>query len=376
MKCEDFWGILKKEDISFFSGVPDSTFKDWMKFLNDEHGNNLTNIIACNECEAIATVTGYHLATNNLGIVYMQNSGLGKTVNPLTSLCDKKVYSIPLIMMIGWRGEPEKKDEPQHKKMGEVMLPLLDVLGIPYRILPEEINEAENTIIEMKNKALETNAPVAIIIKKGIFEEYQAKKIIKTNYEMNREDAIKIITNNLDKKDIIISTTGKTSRELFEDRIEKKELPKDFYTVGSMGCSASIANSIALQKPEKNIFVFDGDGAVIMQMGSLVTIGNSKASNFYHIIFDNSSYDSTGGQPTLSSNLDFEGIALNCGYKGTKTVKTKEDLRSSIKELKEKDGPQMLIVKVNSGARKDLGRPTTTPIENKKAFMNFLNETN
>ena len=376
MKCEDFWRILKKENINFFSGVPDSTFKDWMNFLNDEHGNNLTNIIACNECEAIATVTGYNLATNKIGIVYMQNSGLGKTINPLTSLCDKKVYSIPLIMVIGWRGEPKEKDEPQHKKMGEIMLPLLDVLGIPYKILPNNINEAEKIIIEIKNKTLETSSPTAIIIKKGIFEEYQAKKIIKTNHEMDRESAIKIITNNLNEKDIIISTTGKVSRELFEHRIEKKELPRDFYTVGSMGCSASIANGIALQKPEKNIFVFDGDGAVIMQMGSLATIGNYKAKNFYHIIFDNSSYDSTGGQPTLSSNINFEEIALSCGYNGAKTVKTKEDLTSSIKELKGKEGPQILIVKVNKGARKDLGRPTTIPIENKKVFMDFLNETN
>jgi phosphonopyruvate decarboxylase len=376
MKCEDLWEIFKKENITFFSGVPDSTFKDWMKLLNDKHGIGLTNIIACNECEAIATITGHHLATKNIGVAYMQNSGLGKTINPLTSLCDKEVYSIPLILMVGWRGKPGEKDEPQHKKMGEITLSLLDILNIPYRILPKDVSKAKDIIIEMKNKTLETNSPVALIISKGIFEEYQFEKDIKTNYEMNREEAIKIITNELNEKDIIISTTGKTSRELFEHRIEKKELPRDFYTVGSMGCSASIANGIALQKPGKNIFIFDGDGAIIMQMGSLATIGSYKSKNLYHIIFDNSSYDSTGGQPSNSSHLSFEEIALSCGYKATQTIKTKEELVYSIRKLKEKKGPQLLVIKVNKGARKDLGRPTTTPIENKKTFMDFLDETN
>ena len=189
---------------------------------------------------------------------------------------------------------------------------------------------------------------------------------------MKREDAIKVIVDNLAGSEAIVSTTGKTSRELFEHRVAREETPCDFYTVGSMGCSASIANGIALQKPNKQIFVFDGDGAVIMQMGALATIGYYKAKNLYHVVFDNASYDSTGGQPTVSPTVEFEKIALACGYKSAKTVETKVDLVEAVKEMKSSEGPQMLIIKVNKGARKDLGRPTTTPIENKGAFMEVL----
>lgn len=374
ISCENLFEVFKKNDLLFFSGVPDSTFKDWMKFLADEHGERLTNIIACNECEAVATAAGYHLATGNIGTVYMQNAGEGKTVNPLTSLCDPEVYSIPVLLMIGWRGEPGKKDEPQHKKMGRVMIPLLETLEIPYKMLPDNIEEAEKVIEEMKKTAEQNKAPAAIIIKKKTLEEYEAKKKIKMNYEMTREDAIKVIVDNLDGSEAIVSTTGKTSRELFEYREElKQDHSKDFLTVGSMGCSASIANGIALSKPNKQVFVFDGDGAVLMQMGALATIGYYNSKNLYHIVFDNHSYDSTGGQPTVSLIVEFEKVALACGYKTSKSVEKKSDLIKAVKEMKSSEGPAMLIIKVNKGSRGDLGRPTTTPIENKESFMKTLN---
>jgi phosphonopyruvate decarboxylase len=375
LSCEKLFDIFKKNNLLFFSGVPDSTFKDWMKFLADEHGKRLTNIIACNECEAVAIAAGYNIATGKIGVVYMQNSGEGKAVNPLTSLCDSEIYSIPVLLMIGWRGEPGKEDEPQHKKMGRVMLPLLDTLEIPYKTLPDDIEEAEKVIAEMKKKVEKTKSPAVVIIKKGLFEKYEEKRKSEAKYEMTREDAIKTIVDNLDGSEAIISTTGKSSRELFEYREESGQgHSKDFLTVGSMGCSASIANSIALQKPGKQIFVFDGDGSVIMQMGSLATIGHYKPKNLYHIIFDNNAHESTGGQPTVSDTVNFEQIALACGYKAAKTAETKFDLEKTIKKMKSSEGPQMLIIKVNKGARKDLGRPTTTPIENKQAFMEFLTE--
>ena len=375
ISCENLFDVFKKNNLLFFSGVPDSTFKDWMKFLADEHGKRLTNIIACNECEAVAIAAGYNIATGKIGVVYMQNSGEGKAVNPLTSLCDSEIYSIPVLLMIGWRGEPGKEDEPQHKKMGRVMLPLLDTLEIPYKTLPDDIEEAEKVIAEMKKKVEKTKSPAVVIIKKGLFEKYEEKRKSEAKYEMTREDAIKTIVDNLDGSEAIISTTGKSSRELFEYREESGQgHSKDFLTVGSMGCSASIANSIALQKPGKQIFVFDGDGSVIMQMGSLATIGHYKPKNLYHIIFDNNAHESTGGQPTVSDTVNFEQIALACGYKAAKTAETKFDLEKTIKKMKSSEGPQMLIIKVNKGARKDLGRPTTTPIENKQAFMEFLTE--
>lgn len=371
IKCQELAEVFKKNDLTFFTGVPDSTFKDWMKFLSD--GNGLQNIIACNECEAAAIVSGYHLATGKIGVVYMQNAGLGKVVNPHTSLLSKDVYSIPAIYMIGWRGEPGEKDEPQHKMMGRITLPLLGVLEIPYKILPDDILEAEKIITEIKQKSEQIQAPVALIIKKGIFEEYFSQKTSIQNYEMTRENAIKEILNNLDGPEIIVSTTGKTSRELFEYRTKlNQNHDKDFLTVGSMGCSSAIALGIAIEKPDKQIYVFDGDGAALMQMGTFATIGNYKPKNLQHIIFDNSSYDSTGGQPTVSPNLDFAKIALACGYISAQTVQTKESLNESMVKIKKELGPNLIVVKINKGARKDLGRPTTTPIENKKDFMNFL----
>ncbi|MBU0959681.1 MAG: phosphonopyruvate decarboxylase, partial [Nanoarchaeota archaeon] len=264
INCQDLFKIFEKNDLTFFTGVPDSTFKDWMNFLNDE--DKIPNIIAVNECEAAAISAGYHLSTGKIGVIYMQNSGLGKIVNPTTSLLSKEVYSIPAVYMIGWRGEPDKKDEPQHKMMGKVMLPLLDCLEIPYKILPDNLMEAETTIREIKKLAEQNSSPVALIIKEGILEKYSAKNFVKTNYEMSREDAIKTIIDNLNGDEIIVSTTGKTSRELFEYRKELNQgHSNDFLTVGSMGCSSSIALAIALQKPEKKVIVFDGDGATLMQ---------------------------------------------------------------------------------------------------------------
>jgi len=361
----ELYEFLKQEDLTFFTGVPDSTFKEFISILGDNQ------IRACNECEALAIASGYHLATGKIGIVYMQNSGFGKTINPITSLADKEVYSIPLILMIGWRGEPDKTDEPQHKKMGRITLPLLDKLEIPYRILPDNLEEAKETIKLIKQEAIKTQAPVAIVIKKGTFEKKEKGVIEETN-EIGKEEAIKLICENIDSKDIIISTTGKTSRELFEYRIHNNEKTRDFYTVGSMGCSASIALGIALQKSQKNVFVFDGDGAVIMQMGSLSTIGHYKPNNLTHIIFDNQTYDSTGGQKTVSSTVDFEKIALACGYKTTKKVSKIEELQSIIDDLKNFEKPSLILIKVKKGSRKNLGRPTKTPLENKKEFMEFI----
>lgn len=367
--CQDLWDVFKNLDFDFFVGVPDSTFKDWMKFLDDPINTELTNIIACNECEAIAIAAGYHLATNKVGVVYMQNSGFGKTINPITSLSDPEVYSIPTLLMIGWRGEPDKKDEPQHKKMGRIMQSMLRTMEIPFEILPNNIDEAQKTIAKMKELAIANQGPVALIIKKGTFEKYESSRNHEPKYEMSKEDAIKTIIDNFNGDEIVVSTTGKTSRELYEYRVYKNQTPDDFYTVGSMGCSAAIAFGIATQKKDKPIFVFDGDGAVIMQMGTLTTIGNYLPNNLNHIIFDNSAYDSTGGQPTNSENIDFEQIALATGFRFVKTVASRENLLATLNEMRSTPGPNMLIIKVNKGSRTDLGRPTTTPIENKKQFM-------
>ena len=370
ISCQEFLEFMNQHNLNFFTGIPDSTFKHLLKCVSDN--KDITNIKPANECEAIALAAGYHLSTGKLGIVYLQNSGEGKTVNPLTSLCDKEVYSIPLLMLIGWRGQPGIKDEPQHKKMGRVTIPLLDTLEIPYQILPDKLEDAKKTILELVKIAESQKTPVALIIKKNVFADYKQKLTPSTNSKLLRENAIKIIVDNLNEKDIIISTTGKTSRELFEYRIAKKEIPRDFYTVGSMGCSSSIGLSIALSKPNRKLFVFDGDGAAIMQLGSLATIGHYSPKNFYHIIFDNNSYDSTGGQLTTSDSVDFGNIAKAAGYSTVLKALSDSELKNAILKLKSVDGPAILVVKVKQGARKNLGRPTTTPIENKETFMNFI----
>ncbi|MAG08769.1 phosphonopyruvate decarboxylase [Candidatus Woesearchaeota archaeon] len=370
--CEKLFELFDESNLLFFTGVPDSTFKGWTRFLADEHGNKLTNVIACNECEAVAIASGYHLATGKIGVVYMQNSGEGKAVNPLTSLCDPEVFSIPVMLMIGWRGEPGVKDEPQHRKMGKVMMPLLEALEVPYRILPDEPEKIAAAIKEMKDKAEKENTPVAIIVRKGVIGDYEAKVEEKESYSLTREEAIKIIAGKMDGSEVIVSTTGKASRELFEYRDMKKQAHKnDFYTLGSMGCSASIALGISLQSKRK-VFIFDGDGAVLMQMGALATIGHYGQENVYHIIFDNSSYGSTGGQPTISPTVDFGRIAFACGYKSAQTVSTEPELLKALDM--ESKGPSILVIKVKKGSRSDLGRPTTSPVQSKEELMKFLTE--
>lgn len=373
IKYNELADIFKENNINYFSGVPDSTFKGWIKFLED-NPERFTNRIAVNECEAIANCAGYYLSTGKIGVVYLQNSGLGKTINPLTSLTSKEVYAIPNILMIGWRGDPNNLngDEPQHKMMGRIMINQLKTLEIPYRVLSDNLDNLREVIKWAKENSKENNYSTAIIIKKGIFEDYTTLVQDKEIYDMKREEAIKIIIDNISKDSAVISTTGKTSRELFEYRIFKNEGLKDFLTVGSMGCSASIANEIALQKPNKKIYCFDGDGAILMQMGALASIGYNKAKNLTHIIFDNESYDSTGGQPTISKNIKFEIIAKDCGYNNSFSIKTKKDLIDLISKIEDMEGPNMIVIKINKGSRKDLKRPTTTPIENKNKFMEFL----
>ena len=275
-----------------------------------------------------------------------------------------------MLLLIGWRGEPEKKDEPQHVKMGKVTLDMLECLKIPYKILDDNYKE----IIKEAIGYMKTNkAPYAIVVKKGIFEEYKLQNKKQTNYEFNREDAIKTIVPLLNEDDIVVSTTGKTSRELFEFREELKQgHEKDFLTVGSMGHSSSIALGIALEKPNRNVYCFDGDGALIMHMGALSTIASLKPKNFKHIVFNNFAHDSVGGQPTSAYNIDIVQVAKANGYADAFSAETEEQIVEYIKKMKEIEGPVLLEIKVNKGARKDLGRPTTTPIQNKEDFMEFL----
>jgi len=369
-----FYEALIKNRVNFFTGVPDSLLKHFCSYIINNTGSK-KHIISANEGGAIALASGYHLSTGKIGLVYMQNSGQGNAINPLISLADSDVYSIPILLLIGWRGEPGNQDEPQHIKQGKITLDILNSLGIPYEILPDSLEKAEKILEKAVTYMEEKNAPFALVVKKNTFEKYDLKNEIKSPFEMNRESAIKLVVDALSPRDIIISTTGKTSRELFEYREElKQDHDKDFLTVGSMGHSSQIALGVALQKPEKQIYCLDGDGSIIMHMGSLAIIGQQAQRNFKHIIINNGSHDSVGGQPTAGFEIDLQLIAKACGYKISLKAKTEEDAKEKIELLKTSEGPAFLEILVCKGARKDLGRPTKTPEENKNSFISFLNK--
>jgi phosphonopyruvate decarboxylase len=374
ISCKEFYDTLIRKNIDFFTGVPDSILKDFSAYLMDNSPND-KNIITANEGSSIALATGHHLATNKIPLVYMQNSGQGNAINPLTSLTDKEVYGVPLILLIGWRGEPGIKDEPQHLKQGRITLPLLDTLEIPYQILSSKNKNLEKTIEKAIDYTLEKKSPYALVVKKDTFTPYSLKNKSETLFEFNREDAIYLIMDQLGHADIIVSTTGKTSRELYEYRKEKNQgHEKDFLTVGSMGHSSQIALGIALSKPNSQVYCFDGDGAFLMHMGGIPIIGTKAPKNFKHIIFNNGAHDSVGGQPTVGFDINIPKIAEASGYKTVMEAQSKDEIIKKIKILKFSEGPSLLEILVNKGARKNLGRPTRTPLQNKKDFMNFLKD--
>jgi phosphonopyruvate decarboxylase len=367
-----FYKVLEGHNIEFFTGVPDSLLAPFCLCL-DEKVSHERHIIAANEGNAVAIASGYHLATGKIPLVYMQNSGLGNSVNPLLSLCDPDVYSIPMILLIGWRGEPGFKDEPQHIKQGKVQLDLLNAMDIPYEIISKDELEFEKKIMKCIDDANMKNRPTAILVKKGTFEKYSQAR---SNFEdklMTREEALEIILAQYKSESIIVSTTGKTSREIFEIRKRNKQSHfSDFLTVGSMGHCSSIALGIAMSKPHKDVVCIDGDGALIMHMGSLATIGNSKPKNLCHILINNYSYESVGGQETSAKSINMLELVRSNGYLNMVSVQKKSHLKDRIQGLRKCTGPSFLEVIVKSGSKANLGRPTIKPIDNKKSFMNFL----
>lgn len=369
IEVNEFIDYLNGLGVDFFCGVPDSQLSPFCDYIEE----NCNNIIAANEGNAVGIASGYHLTTDKYPLVYLQNSGLGNIVNPVTSLTHTKVYSIPIIYVIGWRGEPGVHDEPQHKKQGEVTLDLLDLLDIAHTNITKETSFDDlKDIFETKfKKELEDGNSVAVVVSKGAFSDY---KINKSNENtLTREEAIQIVTSHLNDDDMIVSTTGKSSRELFEYReAQNQGHGNDFLTVGSMGHSSSIALGIALNNSEKRIFCFDGDGAILMHMGSLALVGSKKPENFYHIMFNNSAHESVGGLPTIMSDIDIKNIALSCGYNQVFTAKDKNELENVLDDFKNAEGPVFLNIDVSIYSRPDLGRPTTTPIENKNDFMKKL----
>lgn len=374
VRPEFFVNTLKEYGMDFYAGVPDSLLKNICAYITD----NLPpeqNIIAANEGGAMGIAAGYHLSTGKVAVVYMQNSGEGNIINPLASLTDKEVYNIPVLLVIGWRGRPGVKDEPQHVKQGKVTTGLLNTMGINNSILPKDEEGAARQIRIAAEYMKATNECYALVIEKDTFEDYKLHHAVPSSLTLSREEAIRTVASTIEDKACIVSTTGMISRELFEARTAwNKGHERDFLTVGSMGHASQIALGIALQKPERRVYCFDGDGASIMHMGNMAITASMKCKNYVHVVFNNGAHDSVGGQPTVGLQIDLCAVAKALGYESACSVENLEDLHTTLRQLKDAEGPVFLQVRVKKGNRKDLGRPTTTPIQNKEALMAFLKD--
>jgi len=363
-----FYLKLKEFGFNFFTGVPDSLLKEICSVISDTVPKQ-DHIIAPNEGTAIGLATGYYLATGNPAFVYMQNSGLGNAINPLLTLADIELFSIPMLIMIGWRGQPGFSDEPQHIKQGRITVDLLESLDIPSFVLSSSSNSEEilsNAISDMNKRS----GPTVLLVTKGTFREYLLPDKNSSDYSMTRERAINCILTLLNNDELIVSTTGMASRELIENKFAlNQDLSNVFPSVGAMGHVSAIALGIALSAKSRKVICLDGDGSILMHMGNLTIIGKSLATNLVHIVINNGAHDSVGGQPTVGLKIDLVKIALACGYTKAKCVSSETELSATLKEFKDSDGPVFLEIRVKKGFRSDLGRPKSTPLETRNAFM-------
>ena len=368
--------VLQEDGIDFYTGVPDSFLKGLCDELYDRYGTeSIHHIVAHNEGGAIGLCAGHYLATGRPALCYMQNSGLGNAVNPLASLMDSRVYGIPCLLVIGWRGEPGVKDEPQHVKQGEITTAQLDLLGIPWKILSAYTTEEEfrNDYEELK-EALRGGKCAAFVAKKGALVS-TAKPDYRNRFAMMRERAAEILLSSMGETDVVVSTTGKLSREIFEIR-EKNGCSheRDFLTVGSMGHASMIALGMAEALPDRRIWCLDGDGAVMMHMGALPIIGKRSPARLIHVVINNGAHETVGGMPVCSGSLNLKKAAEAAGYVRIVSADSEETLEAVLKEITdiETRGPVFLEICCACGARSDLGRPTTTPQENRDALMGFV----
>lgn len=370
MKAEKLVEIIGAE---FYTGVPDSQLKALCNYLMNTYGiDQKHHIIAANEGNCTALAAGYHLATGKVPVVYMQNSGEGNIINPVASLLNDKVYAIPMIFIVGWRGEPGVHDEPQHIYQGEVTVKLLEDMDVRTFIISKDTTEDElSAAMEGFRKELANGKQVAFIVRKGAIK-YDEEVVYKNDNKMIREDIIRHIAK-ASGEDPIVSTTGKPSRELFETRTANGQSHKyDFLTVGSMGHASSIALGVAINKPDRRIWCVDGDGAVLMHMGSMAVLGANAPKNMIHIVINNGAHETVGGMPTVASKIDLVAIAKACGYPHAVCVDDFDSLDRELEAAKARDELSFIEVKCSIGARDDLGRPTTTALENKQNFMEFL----
>lgn len=372
MKAES---LVKMIGSDFYTGIPDSQIKALCNYLMNTYGiDPKHHIIAANEGNCTAIAAGYHLATGKLPVVYMQNSGEGNIINPVASLLNDKVYAIPCIFIIGWRGEPGIHDEPQHIYQGEVTIKLLEDMDIKPFIIGTDTTDVEVRKVMSDFKGiLDKGKSVAFVIRKNALT-YDGKVKYENSNTMIREEIIQHIVK-FTGEDPVVSTTGKASRELFETRTANGQSHKyDFLTVGSMGHSSSIALGVAINKPNTKIWCIDGDGAVLMHMGSMALIGANAPKNMVHIIINNGAHETVGGMPTVAEKINLVEMARACGYPNAVCVDNFKDLDKELENVRKRNELSMIEVKCSIGARDSLGRPTTTALENKEKFMNFISK--
>ena len=353
IKIESLINILKKNNSDFFTGVPDSILKEFSYFLQSK--KKVKHIIAVNEGAAVSIGIGHYLSSNKIPIIYMQNSGLSNALNPLISIAHKKVYSIPLILIIGWRGSPKIKDEPQHNVKGQITEQILKLLNIKYTII-----RSKKDIIKFDKqikKAKKDNSTVACLIEQGTLEKKTKKNIKKDFYKLDKEFFLKTLLENINDKSKIISSTGYNSRELMYLRNKYKfKKSKNFYMVGGMGHTSSVALGYSLFNKNKTICI-DGDGSFLMHLGSIKTAGTFAKKNFKYILLNNNSHDSVGGQCTYSEKINFEKLSKSLGFKKFYTIYNKKNIKEKIKSFLKVNSASFLEVKISNSKIKNLPRP-------------------
>lgn len=361
----NFINSLTEKGYSSFYGVPDSILSSFSKSLYFDF-NHINHFITANEGSALAMSIGYQLTHDKVPIVYLQNSGLGNLINPYLSLTNKYVYDIPTLFIIGWRGEPGTKDEPQHMFQGKITLNLLDLLEIDYAILDSETNFEE--VIEQAVQCNKQNKSFVILVKKNTFKN-DKRNFPSKKSTISRDEALESLIKIEQINNLYISTTGKLSRELDSIREGKNSKPSDFYLVGGMGHTFSVSYSLAHENPDKVIICLDGDGSFLMHLGSVGLVASNPLENYIHILFNNSSHQSVGGQPTYIDNLDLEQLSNSLGFKSFLNINKIEDLDSKIYKL---ERPAFINIVINTDEKPNLSRPKNTPVKNKESFKSSI----
>jgi phosphonopyruvate decarboxylase len=365
----EFLRLLRGQGVTYFAGVPDSLLQDFCASVADDAGPG-EHLVAANEGGAVASAIGYHLATGRTPLVYMQNSGLGNALNPLLSLADPSVYAVPMLLLIGWRGEPGTPDEPQHRKQGAVTLALLEAAQIPHTVVDAHTAEAEGLLRSVLERPL--RGPHALVVRKGTFAAYPAEAP-KTAASLRREDVIGLVVESVEPADVMVASTGVIARELYACRARRGQgHERDFLVIGGMGHASQIAHTLAAHRRGGQVYCLDGDGAVLMHMGALALIGANPLGSFRHLVLNNGTHESVGGQPTVGLSVDFPALGRALGYAAAGRVATLDELPRALSDLRRAAGPALLEIRVATGHRADLGRPASAPADDKQALMNHL----